>query len=310
MRDACSSAGGYHGVAHRYERRRQSSGRSATILTGLRMDDRKTRKQIRLELKTQAVRERLGTAQLRQPPGFIIIGAQKGGTTSLYHYLTAHPDVGEALKKEVHYFDYHYGEGPDWYLAHFPLGGEAALTGEASPSYLFHPEAPRRARQMVPQVKLIALLRNPVDRAYSQHQMNVTVGIEWLTFEEAMAQEAERLQRAGHDVPNGSWRRYSYVGRGLYAEQLQRWLTCFPCEQLLVLKSEDFFQRPEESYERALAFLGLRPWRLPHYQNHRPGAYDAMRPETRVRLSKYFAPHNQRLYELLGQDFGWDEPES
>src|SRR6188508_1226206 len=115
--------------------------------------------------------ERLDTAHLRQPPTFMIIGTQKGGTTSLHRYLDKHPDVTMALKKEVHFFDSFYFKGSDWYLAHFPLRSEAAQTGEASPTYIFHPEAPRRVYDAFPQVKLIALLRNPVDRAYSHHQM-------------------------------------------------------------------------------------------------------------------------------------------
>src|ERR687890_689026 len=95
----------------------------------------------------------------------------------------------------------------------------------------------------------------------------------------------------------------AYLKRGYYAEQLQRWLQLFPWEQVLILKSEDFFQRPEEGVQRTLAFLGLGPWHPDRYQVHNPGDYDDMQPETRTRLSEYFAPHNQRLYELLSEDF-------
>src|SRR5215213_2627672 len=110
--------------------------------------------------------ECIETAHLRQYPDFIIIGTQRGGTTSLYRYLTAHPDIGQAFRKEVHFFDRYYNKGIDWYLANFPLRGEFPIVGEASPYYVFHPDVPERILAAVSQAKFIVLLRNPVDRAY------------------------------------------------------------------------------------------------------------------------------------------------
>lgn len=156
-------------------------------------------------------------------------------------------------------------------------------------------------------MKLIALLRNPVDRAYSQHQMNVRKGIEPLSFDEAIAAEPERLRgsdRSDEDSRTASY--FSYLGRGRYAEQLQRWFDHFPRERLLILKSEDFFHNPEAGVQRTLDFLNLPPWHPTTYKVHNPGDYDDMPPETRARLSAYFAPHNHRLYDLLGEDVGWE----
>jgi hypothetical protein len=268
----------------------------------------------RTEIKAPRLRnellKRTENADLRQPPDFIIIGTQKGGTTSLYRSLSQHSDVGQSLMGEDHFFSWQYDQGIDWrhYLARFPLRGEVASVGVSSPSYLFHPLAPERVHRALPQVKLIALLRNPIDRAYSQHQMNFRKGIEPLPFEEAIAAEPERL-RHNKASSDEDWRTMSYIAylkRGLYAEQLQRWLELFSREQLLILRSEDFFQRPEEGVQRTLDFLGLEAWHPDHYQVHNPGDYDDMQAETRARLMEYFAPHNQRLYELLGQDFRWD----
>lgn len=250
------------------------------------------------------------TAHLRQSPGFIIIGAQKGGTTSLYHYLTEHPDVGTPLKKEIHYFDFNVDKGPDWYLAHFPLRGEAVVVGEASPSYLPHPDAPGRLYALLPEVKLIALLRHPVDRAYSHHQMNVRKGVETLPFEEAIAREPERLADGGDPSSSqGNWRFFSYLSRGFYAEQLERWLTFFPRENMLIIKSEDLYEEPGQIYNQTLEFLGLRAWNRPGFENYKPGEYNGLNPETRARLIGRFAPHNARLYDLLGRNFGWDDGE-
>jgi hypothetical protein len=251
--------------------------------------------------------ERIDTAHLRQPPSFMIIGTQKGGTTSLHRYLNQHPNICMAFKKEVHFFDFFYDKGIDWYLAHFPMCGEVAQTGEASPSYLFHPKAPKRAHSVCPQVKLIALLRNPVDRAYSHHQMEFRRGKDPLSFEEAIAAEPARLCGSDPLVANGNWRRYSYVSRGLYAEQLARWLEVYPREQILVLKSEDFSREPERIFAQVLDFLGLPSCPLPAYRPHNTGVYAKMRPETKARLAEYYEPYNRQLYDLLGRNFGWED---
>ena len=142
------------------------------------------------------------TAPLRLLPDFLIIGTQRGGTTSLYHYLQAHPCLQATTTKEVHFFDRKYHKGLMWYRGHFPTVWEKAcaqqvqkqafVTGEASPSYLFHPHVYKRVAQALPQVKLIVLLRNPVDRAYSQYYHSIELGHESRSFEEAIRDEQER----------------------------------------------------------------------------------------------------------------------
>jgi hypothetical protein len=250
--------------------------------------------------------ERIETAHLRQLPDFVIIGTQRGGTTSLYRYLTAHPDIGSALRKEVHYFDHYYEKGLDWYLAHFPVRGEAPVVGEASPSYLFHPDVPERARAAVPRAKFIALLRNPADRAYSQYQMNVRKGFESLSFEDAIKKEPERLSRS-EDLASLTWRHCSYLKRGLYVDQLKRWMSLFPHEQFLILKSEDLYEDPERILRQSLAYLGLRPWSPARFKAHHLVGYPDINPSIRKRLTEYFAPYNQQLYNFLGRDLGWED---
>jgi hypothetical protein len=249
--------------------------------------------------------ERIETAHLRQLPDFVIIGTQRGGTTSLYRYLTAHPDIGSALRKEVHFFDRNYEKGMDWYLAHFPVLGEVPMVGEASPYYLFHPDVPERARAAVSHAKFIALLRNPVDRAYSHYQMRVRKGLESLSFEGAIDKERERLS-SSDDPSSSTWRYYSYIKRGLYVDQLKRWMSVFPREQFLIIKSEDFYDNPERVLHETLAYLGLQPWSLATFKAHHMVGYPDMDPATRKRLTEYFAPYNQQLYALLGHDLGWE----
>jgi Sulfotransferase domain len=264
------------------------------------------------------------TAPLRLLPDFIIIGAQKGGTTSLYHYLAQHPSVAPALKKEVHFFDSNFSKGLRWYRAQFSssfyryyaknVWRRDLITGEASPYYILHPQTPKRVFETVPEAKLIVLLRSPVDRAYSHYQHNVRKRREPLSFEEAIKAEPDRLRGecekmlADENYVSFNHSKYSYLARGIYLDQLKMWLNFFPREQLLVLKSEDFFANPAVIYRQVLEFLNLPDWELKTYETYFAGCYrTTMAPSTRKYLVDYFAPHNQRLYQYLGMDWGWDK---
>ncbi len=244
-------------------------------------------------------------------PDFLIIGTQKGGSTSLYRYLTAHPKIRSAAIKEIHYFSYHHACSESWYRAHFApsfwLNARGLQTGEASVSHLHVPGAAQRVAAFAPDVKLIVMLRNPVARAFSHYQMSVKQGHETLSFREAVALEPERLQTErkllGDDAfSHGPSHRYhSYVLRGHYAEQLERWFAHFPREQFLVLSSESFFKNPEDTYHDALGFLDLPEIDLPSYRqlNRAAEARPAFPPDLREQLEGYFAPHNARLEALL-----------
>lgn len=245
-------------------------------------------------------------------PGFLIIGVMKGGTSALFYYLRQHPQVRLALSKEPHYFDLHYGWGLNWYRVEFPARAPGVISGEASPYYIFHPLAPSRARQTVPDARIIVLLREPVSRAYSHYHHMLRRGEETLPFEEAIAAEADRLkgeterirQNPEYFSPNHMY--YSYLGRGHYAEQIEAWREHFPPEQMLILSSEDFFARPGDIFAETVSFLGLAPRPLRYAPQMNKGSYPPMNPATRQRLREYFHPHNLRLYELVGRDFGWD----
>jgi hypothetical protein len=266
-------------------------------------------------------------------PDFAIIGVKKGGTTFLYHLLSQHPYVEPAAAKEVHFFDTLFDEGVDWYRRCFPSprwkDGRRTITGEATP-YMASRRIPERMAEVVPQARLIALLRNPVDRAFSHYQQALRKRHETRTFEEAVRSaeasiEAERAQplddegglskyrdRAAPDVPN-----YGYLSKGFYADQLLRWSEFFSREQMLVLKSEDLFARPVDTLKVVLDFLDLPEWepgaaglqtegfRSKRDRRNKGGYKDKMDPTTRRRLEEYFEPHNRRLYDFLGVDFRW-----
>jgi hypothetical protein len=288
---------------------------------------RKALVRARRRLRRPARRFRVATRHLRILPSFLIIGAQRAGTTSLFDYLSRHPDVaapsgGEesvAWPKELHFFDEKSWRGLDWYRSFFPtavarrvarLRGGDLVAGEATPFYLFHPFVPERVAATLPDVRLIALLRDPTERAYSHYQLMRRKGWEDLSFPEALAAEPERL--AGEEpfladphYRNHHHRHHSYVARGLYAEQLERWLAHFPREQLLVLRAEDFLAHPAEVYAEVLGFLGLREWRLDDFTPRNRKPYAAIEPAARVLLEERFAEPNARLARLLGRDFGW-----
>jgi hypothetical protein len=264
------------------------------------------------------------TAGQRILPAYLIIGAAKCGTTSLYNYLIQHPRVLPCYKKEVHYFDYYYHKGLPWYRSHFPTrsetetqahkAGGTVITGESSPYYLAHPLAPARVNETLPGVKMICMLRNPVDRAISSYYNQKRLGIETSgTFEEAIEKENERIQ--GHEERLRNDPRYSsfahkyfaYLHRGDYAHQLQNWYKTFPASQILIIQSESFYADPSTHFLNALQFLGLKAWEPQQYKSFNTGGdYEKMDPALRSRLLDYYRPKNEILFQLIGQRFDWD----
>lgn len=257
------------------------------------------------------------------PPRFVIIGTQRGGTTSLYNYLTAHPRVAGTKRREVHFFDLNYQRGFDWYLQQFPpawrgkavtLRHREVVTGESSPYYLFHPWVPQRLRAALPSAKLIVLLRNPVDRAFSHYQLMRKKGRETLTFADAIAAEPERLHAHAEAMERDPHHHspahfdHSYLARGVYADQLQRWLEAFPREQLHVIKSEDLYRDPQVICTETLRFLDPKlvdDYQANGYERFNSTAADELPKSLRVRLEDYFRPHNERLCGMLKRNLQW-----
>lgn len=226
------------------------------------------------------------------------------------------------MTKEMSFFDNQFHRGLRWYRAHFPRDAEFGtdlesrtpkLTGESTAYYLFHPRAAARISQTIPDVKLVVLLRNPVDRAYSHYQLNLRRGNESLSFEDAIAVESERLAgeteklRSDDRYSSFAHEKYSYLGRGRYAEQLAVWRRYFGPEQLLVIESGQFFANTGAEFDRVQDFLGLPGWQPAKFGNRFPGRYfDKMSRAMREQLTNYFAPHNERLYQMLGRRFDWE----
>ncbi len=202
-------------------------------------------------------------------PDFLVIGAMKGGTTFLYHLLGQHPLVEPAAAKEPHFFDNLYDEGVEWYRQNFPTprhkDGRTTITGEATP-FMFSPQVPERVARLVPRARLIALLRNPVDRAYSSYQQMVRRGGTTRTFEEVIEEEKALLlappQLHGYHreeylaAADDEAISKGLIDKGLYVDHLLRWSEHFDREQMLVLKSEDFFGSPQRTLRQTYDYLG------------------------------------------------------
>ena len=255
-------------------------------------------------------------------PGFLIVGAQRCGTTSMYRTLSQHPAILKAvLHKGVHYFDTGYDHGLAWYQGHFPLRaraaavrratGETPLTFESSPYYMFHPLAAARIRRDLPGVKLLVLVRDPVERAYSAHAHELARGFETEPFERALELEDHRLAGEAEKITRDpgyhshSHQHHAYRARGRYAEQLDRLEALFGRDRVHVVDSGLFFTDPERVYDHVLAFLGLRHHGYPVFERHNARPRSPMPEALRASLSEYFAPHDERLTPWLGHPPSW-----
>jgi hypothetical protein len=262
------------------------------------------------------------TSELRMEPDFLIVGGQRCGTTSLFRYLAMHPAVVPPLfQKGIHFFDLHYGRGLRWYRGQFPVRSIAdrrvaaaaprAVTGEASPYYVFHPLAGERIARDLPAVKLIVLLRDPVDRAFSAHKQESGRGFETEPFERALDLEESRLEgeleriHADPDYVSFSHQHHAYLARGRYAEQLARLFDLFGRERVLVLETAVLSATPEAVWERVLDFLDLPPWRPSAFERHNARPSSPLSDRLQSRLETYFAPHDAQLAALLGEVPTW-----
>jgi len=266
------------------------------------------------------------TAELRPFPDFLIIGAKRGGTTSLDAYLREHPAVPPLFPraqkiKGTYFFDENWARGERWYRSHFPTRAALALlrrrtgatprVGEASPYYLFHPLAPQRAASLVPHARIVVLLRDPVERAFSHYKERLENDTEPLSFDDAVAAEDARI--AGEEARIVAEPRYvsvphrhqSYVAQGRYATPLRRWMSAFPREQILVLPSELLYRETQATYDAVCDHIWLGRHRLVDQKAHEARPSVALSDATRSRLRSMVADDVAALEALVGSTMGW-----
>lgn len=249
---------------------------------------------------------------MHQAPDFLIIGAQKAGTTSLYNCLKQHPAILPARKKEIHYFSQFYRKGLPWYLDHFPQRTAQQLSGEASPFYLFHPQSARRIAEVYPQIKIVVILRDPVERAISHYHQQYRRGHEKLTMLEAFQQEPQRINKAwekllrDEQTSASKLQQCSYLKRGEYLPQLLRYEAYFPKQQIYLLESRDFFDQPQKNLSQLFQFLKIDPDFMPtDLWPRKPGHYSDTDATILNYLRDYFRPHNEALYAHIGIRYDW-----
>lgn len=253
-------------------------------------------------------------SQSRKTPDFLIIGAQKAGTTSLFHYLKQHPDILTPEEKEIHFFDMRYERGIDWYQSFFSeAAASEKVTGEASPYYLFHPCVPGRVKAHLPDVKLIILLRDPVARAFSHYHHAVRMGFENVSdFFDAIALEESRLLGAEKNLAEGviqqhfSFQHHSYISRGFYSHQIDRWLQHFPLSQMHFLQSETFFADPENALEGIFQFLGVANHEILKFDIFNQGETVMPADPMFDHIREKFQGEKQRIEDKTGLKLSWD----
>ena len=265
------------------------------------------------------------TSRFRMAPSFLVIGGQRCGTTTIFKSLADHPQVMRPpVEKGTDYYTLNHDRGPDWYRGHFPLSrvaevlaprGAEPVAFEACTYYLFHPLAIERIAADFPEMRLVAMLRDPVVRAWSAYKHELARGFENETdFVRALDLEEERLdgevERMVREPGYASFshRHHAYLSRGQYAEQLERVFAHFPREQVHVMDSEAFFADPGREFATLVAFLGLQPWQPERFEQHNARPSAPMPEAARLRLERHYAPYDERLSEVLGRIPAWRRP--
>lgn len=261
------------------------------------------------------------TSSRRALPTFLIIGSQRCGTTTLFKTLIQHPCVlGPTLRKGVHYFDLRPNESLSWYQSHFPTAsrterlerrtGTPTQVGESSPYYMWHPLGPERISRALPGVKVLMLLRDPVERAYSAHAHERARGYETEDFTASLALEDKRLEGQAEQLATGAVERsihhqhHAYVQRGEYIDQLLRVEATLGREKMLVIDSQDFWSAPESLWPSIQSFLQL-PDRPVLFERHNARSRAPMPDDVRRELNTHFEPFDERLATWWGQIPSW-----
>lgn len=262
------------------------------------------------------------TSPVRILPDFLIAGFNRSGTHSLFEYMGQHPNIKNANRREIHYFTLSYWRKIYWYKSHFPTTiykkyfeikhKEKFLTGEATPHYIFHPLAIKRIHKIIPNVKLIIILRNPIDNAYSHYQHYKKGGIEKESFEAAVKTDIQRYEILKHLYNTDQVKEHtlkeikmSYVSYATYLKHIKRLLEIFSRKQILFLRNEELSENPQLVLNKVFKFLKLKEFIVKDLEKRNVGKYETINPDTRKELAKYFEPYNKKLEELLGITFDW-----
>jgi hypothetical protein len=260
------------------------------------------------------------TGPLRVLPDFIIIGSMKCGTTSLYYDICEHPCVSPAAYDEIGFFDSNFHLGLNWYRSMFPTKRRiedirrkegVAITGEDTPFYFWNPVAAKRIQKLLPNIKLITILRNPIDRAYSEYQDVVSSESNSPSFETFIENEINTRRKDSSLITEENFeifnQKNSYLLKGIYVDQLKIWAGLFPKEQIFTLSTENLNSEPITALESVFQYLNLPDYKIKNTRRQKQKKYVPMNSQTRKILIEFFKPHNERLFKFIGKKFDWDE---
>lgn len=235
---------------------------------------------------------------------FLGCGAQKSGTSALDNYLRQHPEICLPAKKEIHYFDNEYNfryHNVNYakYHSFFKMTQAHTIAGEVTPAYMYWDSAMKRIWEYNPEIKILILLRNPIQRAYSHWNMNRVKGAEQLSFLDAVSPRNERL-RSKLPFQN---KKFAYLDRGHYTSQIRRIFRFFPREQVLIKRSSSLSHDPVGTLAEIFGFLGVEVISVKEEEPIHEGVYDRpMAEDEREFLVKYYRNEIKELENLLGWD--------
>ena len=260
------------------------------------------------------------TGFIRVIPDFLVIGAKRCGTTSLYQHLPEHPCISKSPYDNMGFFNDNFHLGVNWYKSFFPTTFTRKkikskfgnfLAFDVTTKYMEEESTANNVYQTKPNMKIIIILRNPVDRAYSQYHLSVRQTAERRSFEDVVEENMNRLNKESHEhykiKPKFSAKEDNYLKKGLYALQLRYWLKIFPRENILIVSTEEFESNQQIIYNKIFEFLNISKFEVKNTKKMEKGNYPPMKSETRNLLLDYFRSHNHELFELINMEFDWDK---
>jgi hypothetical protein len=260
------------------------------------------------------------TGFIRVIPDFLVIGAKRCGTTSLYQHLPEHPCISKSPHDNMGFFNDNFHLGVNWYKSFFPTTFTRKkikskfgnfLAFDVTTKYMEEESTANNVYQTKPNMKIIIILRNPVDRAYSQYHLSVRQTAERRSFEDVVEENMNRLNKESHEhykiKPKFSAKEDNYLKKGLYALQLRYWLKIFPRENILIVSTEEFESNQQIIYNKIFEFLNISKFEVKNTKKMQKGNYPPIKSETRNLLLDYFRPHNHELFELINMEFDWDK---
>ncbi len=254
------------------------------------------------------------SAPFRTLPNFIIIGVKRCGTTTLYEQLSEHPCIEKSAHDNLGFFNNNFELGLNWYRSHFVTNSKKRnikkkygkfATYDVTSSYIQNKQTAKNIFKTLPNVKLILILRNPSDRAYSEYKQNIIDENESRDFEELIKKEIKEIENTSNENLKFSSEKINLIKKGIYIIQILPWLKIFPREQILIISTEEFGEKTDEIYNKIFRFLELPEYKIKNKQRYRKGTYEKMSDEARKILDNFYKQYNNELFQKIGKNFEW-----